>query len=271
MSYFVPFDMIARTDTGRVRVQNEDAVFADAAGGLAILADGMGGHNSGEVASSMAVSLLSSRFSEVRSRCTAKAIDSCGRPFVHDQISALIEAVNLAIFSAAGERPDCVGMGTTLVLAWLFDNYLHVAHVGDSRLYRLRGGVLQLLTHDHSWVQEQIDRGEIDPGDARCAEIRNLVTRALGAEATVEVDSAAHEVLPGDCFLLCSDGLNDMLSDEQIAQILQSSDNVNVADDLIEIANGMGGRDNISVILIGVHDDFAAPRGCWQRLQAWLR
>jgi protein phosphatase len=266
-------EMVVRTDPGRVRAHNEDAVFADAAQGLAILADGMGGYNGGEVASGMATTLLASSFHEVLTRCTSKAVGFCGRPFIHDQIRALIATANLSIFNTAQLQPQYVGMGTTLVLTWLSDNWLHVAHVGDSRLYRLRDGQLQQLTRDHSLLQDQIDSGMIDPADARTSEIRNLVTRALGVEAMVDVEFGDHEVSKGDLYLLCSDGLNDMLTDEQIAHILNSApDQIDVlADDLIEIANGLGGRDNVSVILIKVRGDFAAPRYWWQRLLGWLK
>lgn len=266
-------EIAVRTDPGMVRAQNEDAVFADVEQGLAILADGMGGYNGGEVASGMATTLIASHFHEVLARCTAKALGHCGRQFVHDQIGALIATANLSIFNTAQLQPQYVGMGTTLVLAWLNDNWLHVAHVGDSRLYRMRDGRLQQLTRDHSLLQDQIDSGMINPADARTSEIRNLVTRALGVEPVVEIEFGEHEVSQGDLFLLCSDGLNDMLTDEQIAHVLDSApDQIDVlADDLIEIANGLGGRDNVSVILIKVRGDFAAPRHWWQRLLGWLK
>jgi len=273
MSLGDALEVVVRTDTGLVRTQNEDAVVAEASIGFAILADGMGGYNAGEVASGMATTLLASRFGEIVSSSTAKTIDACGHPCIHDQIRALINEANLAIFHAAEQQPQYAGMGTTLVLTWLRDNSLHVAHVGDSRLYRWRDGALQQLTRDHSLLQDQIDSGIIDPADARTSEIRNLVTRALGVEPVLEVEFGDYAVQAGDVFLLCSDGLNDMLTDGQIGQILSvpALSLEEIADDLIEIANGMGGRDNVSVILIKVRSGFSAPRHWWQRLLAWLK
>lgn len=258
-------EVVVRTDPGLVRPQNEDAVFADASIGLAILADGMGGHNGGEVASGMATSLLASRFREVVARCAVKTIDTCGQLFIHDKIRALIEEANLAIFHTAEQQPQYAGMGTTLVLTWLCENCLHVAHVGDSRLYRWRAGVLRQLTRDHSLLQDQIDSGIIDPAEARTSGIRNLVTRALGVEPVLEVEFGDYAVLAGDVFLLCSDGLNDMLTDEHIGLILaeQAVGLEAIADELIEIANGMGGLDNVSVILIKVRSELSAPRHWW--------
>ena len=268
-----PLEIVLRTDTGLVRAQNEDAVFADDTLGLAILADGMGGYNGGEVASGMATTFLASRFSEVVSLGADKAPDASGQHALAAAIRCLIQEANLTVFNAAQSQPQYAGMGTTLVLCWFYDNGLYVAHVGDSRLYRLRDGRLQQMTRDHSLLQEQIDHGLIDPAEARSSEIRNLVTRALGVEPELAVELGHHEVQTGDLFLLCSDGLNDMLTDEQIEQILAKpvANMAEIADDLIEIANGMGGRDNVSVILVKVQRHYSAPRHWWQRLRYWLK
>lgn len=265
--------MVVRTDPGMVRAQNEDAVYANAAQGLAILADGMGGYNGGEVASGMTTTLLASSFPEVLVRCSARTLDSAGQLFIHEQIQAQVATANLAIFNAAQSQPQYSGMGTTLVLTWFYDNQLCVAHVGDSRLYRLRGKLLEQLTRDHSLLQDQIDSGLVAPEDARNSEIRNLVTRALGVEPAVQVEFGDYQVQTGDIFLLCSDGLNDMLTDEQIGLVLQSysADMVQAAEELIEFANHQGGRDNVSVILIKVCGEYGAPRGWWQKLLAWLK
>lgn len=266
-------EIVVRTHPGKVRANNEDAVFADASSGLAILADGMGGHNGGEVASGMMLTLLATNFSEVVARCDAKTLKSSGRPFVHEQIRTQIDLANEAIYNAAQHQPQYAGMGTTLVLTWFYEDQLCVAHVGDSRLYRLRGSVIDVLTRDHSVLQDQIDSGLVAAEDARHSSIRNLLTRALGVAPVVEVEFGDHEVLPGDLFLLCSDGLNDMLTDEQIQHILLAHSGMldNAADELIEIANNLGGRDNVSVILIKVRAGFDAPQSGWRKLLAWLK
>lgn len=261
------------TDPGLLRTHNEDAVFVDGRLGLAILADGMGGYNAGEVASGLATTRLAADLGRL---IASSALQ--GHAAGHD--AATIErhilnevgAANFAIFHAAQSTPRYAGMGTTLVLAWLYDNRMSVAHVGDSRLYRLRGDDFALLTHDHSLIQEQVDSGQISPAAARHAAGRNLVTRALGVAPTVEVDVREFDVQVGDVILLCSDGLNDMVDDEDIALALRTlSGNLQLAaDHLVHMANDHGGRDNVSVILIRVLTDFAAPRGWWWRLQQRL-
>jgi protein phosphatase len=266
-------EMAVRTDPGLVRSHNEDAVFADAALGLAILADGMGGYNAGEVASGMACTLLASNFSQLIPTCCTQNAAVDGGNFVVQQLVSEVSTANLAIFNAAQSQPQYAGMGTTLVLAWFYDNRLHVAHVGDSRLYRLRHNRLLQLTRDHSLLQEQLDNGMISPQEARFSQNRNLVTRALGVEPGVEVEAHAHDVHPGDLFLLCSDGLNDMVEDEEIKLTLQTlAGNLELAaDQLVHLANDNGGRDNVSVILIRVLGEYPVPRGWWQRLLATLK
>lgn len=266
-------EMVVRTDVGRLRKRNEDAVFADAGCGLAILADGMGGYKGGDVASGMAVALLVSGLPEVIRTCSSHAGDACGQPWLTAQIGEQIAAANLAIFNTAQKQPQYACMGTTLVLACFYDAQLVVAHVGDSRLYRLRGSHFEQLTRDHSILQDQIDSGLVAPEDAHNSSIKNLVTRALGAGPTVDVDMANHAVEQDDIFLLCSDGLSDMLKNEEIRQILLAHPQrlEAAAGELIEIANHFGGRDNVSVILIKVRRADAAPRGKWQKLLAWLK
>lgn len=266
-------EMAVRTDPGLVRSHNEDAVFADAALGLAILADGMGGYKAGEVASGMASTLLATNFARFIPTCNGRT-DEAGNPdFAGQHLAAEVAAANLAIFNAAQSQPQYSGMGTTLVLAWFYDNKVSVAHVGDSRLYRLRQEHFEQLTRDHSLLQEQIDNGMITPAEARFSQNRNLVTRALGVDPAVEVEVHSHDVLPGDLLLLCSDGLNDMLEDEEIKLTLQTlGGNLELAaDQLVHLANDNGGRDNVSVILVRVLGDYAVPRGWWQRLLAAMK
>jgi protein phosphatase len=184
-----------------------------------------------------------------------------------------VGAANFAIFHAAQSTPQYAGMGTTLVLAWFYGNRMSVAHVGDSRLYRLREDRLQRLTRDHSLLQEQIDSGMITPEQARFAENKNLVTRALGVDPTVDVEIGDFDVQRGDIVLLCSDGLNDMVEDVDIELALSTlGGNLQLAaDHLVQMANDNGGRDNVSVILVKIVSDFSAGRGWWQRLRELLK
>ena len=261
-------EMAARTDPGRLRPHNEDAVFCDARQGLAILADGMGGYNAGEVASSMAVSLLATRIVDIRDDAEAQDFDPAGQRIVHRQLRERIEEANAEIYFASQNEPQLAGMGTTLVVAWFYDNHLTVAHLGDSRLYRLRGGRLERLTRDHSLLQEQLDSGMISAEQARVSRRRNLVTRALGVELRVSPELRDFEVQAGDLYLLCSDGLSDMVDDEEIAQAVRGlgGDPSLLAEQLVRMANENGGRDNVSVIVTKVHGTFSARGAWWQKL-----
>lgn len=254
-------EIAVRTDPGLVRELNEDAVFANPLRGLVILADGMGGYNAGEVASGLAASFLASAletsfFDPVPDR----AGDSDGRSFASRCLEETIGQANTAIYNAAMSEPQYAGMGTTLVTALFFDNRIAVAHIGDSRLYRLRDDHFAVVTRDHSLLQEQIDSGLISPEEARYSQNKNLVTRALGVEPDVEAEIKEYDVLPGDIYLFCSDGLNDMLADEEIQLVLQTlSANLELAaNQLVQMANDNGGRDNVSVILVKVLRAFPA-------------
>ncbi|GAB4128082.1 MAG: Stp1/IreP family PP2C-type Ser/Thr phosphatase [Sideroxydans sp.] len=266
--------IVSQTHPGMVRSHNEDSVAFDAERGLVVLADGMGGYNAGEVASGIAVSVLSS---EVRHRLEqaspldkdAASGDEVGVAVLRDNV----KKANLSIFNAAQSQPQYAGMGTTIVAGLFYDNRVAVAHVGDSRMYRLRGDTLETITRDHSLLQEQIDSGVISKELAKLSKNKNLVTRAVGIEAEVEPELHVHEVQVGDIYLLCSDGLNDMVEDEDIAATLQMMQNnlPLAAQQLIQQANDNGGRDNVSVILIKVKTEFAAPRGWWSKLKSWFR
>ncbi len=270
MSLHEVLDIALCSDPGVVRSHNEDAVFADADLGIAILADGMGGYNAGEVASGMATSLLSTAFSRLlRDASNETALLSYPEQLVNDEICG----TNAAIFHASQTQEKYSGMGTTLVFAWFLDNRVYVAHVGDSRAYRWRDDNLGCLTRDHSLLQEQIDSGMISLDEAKVSHNRNLVTRALGIEPEVEVDIGVHDVRQGDILLLCSDGLNDMLDDAQIAEVIAvHGDNLaQAAEKLVERANDHGGRDNVSVILVRVMGDCAVHCGWWHKLLAKLK
>jgi protein phosphatase len=252
-------DVANRSDPGMVRAHNEDAVFVDAAG-LAILADGMGGYNAGEVASQMATTFIRSELGRWLSEASDNATDS----EVRRAMEICVDNANRAIFNAANSNPQYAGMGTTLVVGVFRDTRLLLGHIGDSRCYRLRAGRLMQITHDHSLLQEQIDAGLITVEQAAFSANKNLVTRAVGVEDTVLLETHLHEVLPGDLYLLCSDGLSDMLDDETIAQVLQSCDLLpEGADALIGAANDAGGKDNISVVLVRVRGASGVSRSWW--------
>ena len=236
------------SDAGRVRAHNEDAVYVNPHFGLAILADGMGGYNAGEVASQMVASLLSSGVEDAFMR--HNPVPDWQQ--AHELLEAEIARVNGAVYQAAQSQAQYVGMGTTLVLALFSADAMTVAHIGDSRLYRLRGDEFLQITRDHSLLQEQIDCGMLSQEDARHAKNRNLVTRALGVDAAVEPEIRHYDTLAGDIYLLCSDGLNDMVEDREIGKaVAKYSANLKLAaTKLVQLANDQGGRDNVSVILV---------------------
>jgi protein phosphatase len=257
-----PLEIASLTHAGMVRAHNEDSHAVDAIAGFVILADGMGGYNAGEVASEMAITELATG---LRSHGGA---DKTAAEVLRNEIGR----INRAIHDAARTREQCAGMGTTLVAAQFLPGWMTVAHVGDSRLYRLRGERFEAITRDHSVLQEQLDGGLITPEEARLSHNKNLVTRALGVEAAVEVDVADHATQPRDLYLLCSDGLNDMVADEAIEQTLRAhlDDLKAAAAQLVALANQNGGRDNVTVILARV---LAEPveRGMLARLSGWIR
>lgn len=265
--------MVSRSDAGMVRSHNEDAIYTSAACGLAVLADGMGGYNAGEVAAGMATTLLGSELEKSFQQTPPYARDASGKRAAHAVLETEIARANAAIYQSAQSQPQYAGMGTTLVVAVFCDNSVTVAHIGDSRLYRLRGEDFRQITKDHSLLQEQIDSGMLTPEEARVSQNKNLVTRALGVDPVVEPEIHDYDVQPGDIYLLCSDGLNDMVDDEEIALTLRTlSANLDLAAaQLVQMANDNGGRDNISVILVQVLREYPAPRGWLGRLLGWLK
>jgi protein phosphatase len=267
-------EFASATDPGRVRSHNEDSIGADAEIGLAVLADGMGGYNAGEVASGIAVAVVTSETKRVISGRRLTDVDPATGLTEAERIARASSAkANTSIFEAARSQPQYSGMGTTLVVALFFDNRICVAHVGDSRLYRMRGDSFEQISRDHSLLQEQIDSGMITREAAKLSQNKNLVTRALGIDAEVDTEVHVYDTKPGDIYLLCSDGLSDMVEDEDI-QLTLSSLQANLqlaADQLVQQANDNGGRDNISVILVKVKDDYAAPTGWLARLLSWFK
>jgi serine/threonine protein phosphatase PrpC len=262
------------TDPGIVRSHNEDSIAADASKGLVVLADGMGGYNAGEVASGMATTVITTELQHLLEHTPPYRLEpTTGKPCGERLLLEQIIKANTSIFQAAQSEPQYSGMGTTLVAAMFYDNRVSIAHIGDSRAYRLRGETLEQITRDHSLLQEQIDSGMITPEQARFSQNKNLVTRALGIDPTVEPEIHVYMTQPGDVYLLCSDGLNDMVSDEDIGMTLQTlSANLRLAaQQLVQLANDNGGRDNVSVILVRVLRDFAAPRDWLSRFFGWVR
>jgi len=237
----------ALTDSGLVRSNNEDALAFDADQGVAVLADGMGGYNAGEVASSMAVLFVKSEL--------VRYLSDTGDQHSPAQVARMIETcfdeANLSILNAASATSHYAGMGTTLVAGVFLDAKLVLGHIGDSRCYRLREGVLTQITKDHSMLQEQVDAGLLTPEQAAYAPGKNLLTRALGVEDVVRAEIHEHPVQDGDLYVMCTDGLTDMLTDRDILSTLESQTNLALmATELVARANINGGRDNISVLLI---------------------
>ena len=206
-----------------VRPHNEDSVFVDGAAGLAVLADGMGGYSAGEVASGIAVNVVcDGLLPELRSGRELSKVDvASGLTHAALLLQQQIAAANKGIYEAAQLRPECAGMGTTLVAAVFCGNRVSIGHVGDSRCYRLRDGRFEQLTHDHSLLQEQIDSGVLTPEQAKYSLNKNLVTRALGIEAIVPADIVEYRIEANDIYLLCSDGLTDMVEPEIIQGIVE--------------------------------------------------
>ena len=262
------------TDPGMVRTHNEDSIAADAAGGFVILADGMGGYNAGEVASGIATAMLGATLRQVLQTTDPGQIEpASGEPMAVKMLKEHIAGANTSIYHAAKRQPLYAGMGTTLVAGLFYDNRVSVAHIGDSRLYRLRGEEFKQVTRDHSLLQEQIDSGMITEEMAKLSENKNLVTRALAIDPEVEPEIHTYEALPGDIYLLCSDGLSDMVEDEELHLTLAGLQaNLPLASQqLVQMANDNGGRDNVSVILVRVLRDFPAKTEWLNKLISWFK
>jgi serine/threonine protein phosphatase PrpC len=235
-----------RTDTGRQRRGNEDSFFARSP--LFAVADGMGGAQAGEVASHLAVEVLEQGL-------------AVGDGSVEERLNARVREANARIIELAAADDQLAGMGTTLTAAYVGEDDLTVAHVGDSRLYRLRDGEFERLTDDHSLVEELVRQGKITPAEADEHPQRSIITRALGAEPGVEADSRTWPARAGDVYLICSDGLTSMVAEVQVAGMLQGAASLAAAGrTLIDAANDAGGRDNITVVLFRLEEvDVAAP------------
>jgi protein phosphatase len=264
---------VGLTDTGRVREHNEDTIAFDANMGLLVLADGMGGYNAGEVASGIAVKTIVNLVREAIEREDLGETDpATGQSRTAIILRDAVTRANKIIYQTARTQPNCEGMGTTVVGALFHDNRVTIAHVGDSRVYRLRGEVFEQVTLDHSLLQELVDRGFYSPEEAQRAANKNYVTRALGVEASVEVEIQEHPAQRGDIYLLCSDGLSDMVEDDDIHLTINTfgANLDTVAKHLVQLSNDNGGKDNISVLLAQVVDSFPVRRGVLDRMLGWF-
>lgn len=270
MSVRNAMEIATATDTGVVRSYNEDAIATELDLGLVLVADGMGGYKAGDVASGMAAAIV---VEALKHRLNA---DKPTENSTADVLKFAVDMANRSIFKTSQANPQYHGMGTTLVMAVFNDNRLTFTHVGDSRLYRLRQGKLKALTQDHSILQEQVQQGLISNDEARTSHNRHLVTRALGTVEQVQCTLQERTAEQGDIYLLCSDGLNDMVDDTDIELALNTlqANLPLAARQLVMMANDNGGHDNISVILIKVLAPFPAveqSRGLLSRLFGWLK
>jgi serine/threonine protein phosphatase PrpC len=257
-----------RSDKGRVRDANEDSVAEASELGLVVLADGMGGHNAGEVASALAVSTI---LDSVRAGWPHRSELNGQNGPEAELLRKSVEVAHSAIREKADSQPQYQGMGTTVVACLLHDNNAIIAHVGDSRLYRLRNDTFKQVTHDHSLIEDLIAKGFYSREEARQNVRRNILTRALGSGDSVQVDVQSESAHTGDIYLLCSDGLTEMVSDEEIRLTLQkfSASLDKAAEQLVTLANQHGGKDNVSVALIRVEQAFAG-KSLYQTLKAWI-
>jgi serine/threonine protein phosphatase PrpC len=266
-------ECVALTDTGRVREHNEDTIGVDGEIGLLVLADGMGGYNAGEVASGIAVKTIVNLVREAVIREDLEGNDQeTGLARASIILRDAIYRANKIIHQTSKTQPQCEGMGTTIVSCLFYDNRVSIAHVGDSRLYRLRNDRFEQLTMDHSLLQELVDRGFYSQEEAQRATNKNYVTRALGVEPNVDVEIHEQAVHKGDYYVLCSDGLSDMVEDEDIHLTIStfSANLDSVAKQLTQLANDNGGRDNVSVVMAHVVDSFPARRKMLDKILGWF-
>ena len=264
-------EIVRLSDVGLLREHNEDTVASDETIGFVVLADGMGGYKAGEVASEIAVLSIASELTEaMMSLQTHQSRQSQRRQSnalqsLQPEAQLIVDAVknaNDTIYHVSQTQPHCAGMGTTLVVGLFTNNKLLVGHIGDSRMYRLRGQVLSRITEDHSILQEQINAGLVTAEQAKYSANRNLVTRALGVDPEVELELNEFDVQVDDIYLLCSDGLTDLVDDSEIEAVMNSpvQNLEKTAQTLVQMANDYGGKDIISVILARVNKAFERKR-----------
>lgn len=237
------------SDVGKKRDHNEDSLLVQPDTGLFAVADGMGGHQAGERASRMALDTLAGELTLPEAGTENSRDDLLAR------LRVATQAAGAAIFDAAQADTELQGMGTTLTTLWFHGGRVYLAHVGDSRAYLFRDGRAQQLSDDHSWVSEQVRAGMMSEEEARDSKFRHIITRSVGFERDVLVDGAAIPYEPGDCFLLCSDGLSNYVEGDELARLLAARFYKDVPQLLVDLANDRGGDDNITVILVYVAND----------------
>lgn len=271
--------IVGRTDEGQVRDHNEDYISDNQTLGIAVLADGMGGLNAGEVASSMAVNMLMEQLTAYRlgNSEVPEELDqgeTALAPLPVRVLQRTVEMANDAVYEASQTQPQCEGMGTTIIAGLFYDNKVSFAHIGDSRVYRFRQSNLEQVTKDHSFVQELIDKGLYTKEEARISDKKNVVTRALGVAPFVDVECNEYTAEVGDIYMMCSDGLHDMVPDKEIERaFVELGGNLNqLSSYLVQLANANGGRDNISVILARVVKPYPANQksGLLARIAGWF-
>ncbi|MCB9779659.1 MAG: serine/threonine-protein phosphatase [Alphaproteobacteria bacterium] len=247
----------ARTDPGPVREHNEDAFLVDVDAGLFIVADGMGGHASGEVASALAVEAVSDvllgEIDPDETRLDRAEPD--GHDAIRERLRYAMNQASLRIRRAAMQNPEHTGMGTTVCVLLVEDGVAHLGHVGDSRIYLFRDGKLQRLTRDHTVVQQEIDAGRLTPKLARIVPHKNILTQSVGYHGPVEPDTSTRPVRAGDIFVMCSDGLTDPIDDDGLAVLLAQGSLDELAENLTQAALDAGADDNITIVVVGVVDD----------------
>lgn len=268
-------EIVELTDVGMVRDHNEDYLSSDVTNGIAVLADGMGGENAGEVASSMSVHVLMDELSSYAKGGAPLLSAKKPNENLSEESRVVLDAVesaNNAVFHVSQTQPQYRGMGTTVVAMMFYDNKMTVAHIGDSRMYRFREDELEQITKDHSFVQELIDKGVYTKEQARASNKKNIVTQALGKAPTLKVAVQELDVLVNDLYLVCSDGLTDLVVDNNIEMILRqfASDLKGMAKQLVEVANASGGNDNISVLLVKVLKPFPEQGGLIDKIVNWF-
>lgn len=270
MASNIPLEMAALTDVGRSRPHNEDAHFIDQQLRLAVLCDGMGGYNAGEVASAIAIDAVTKGIREhaTPNRSLAKIDSTSGLTHAAMYLREQILLANQIIYERAHSDSQFAGMGTTVVANYFYESRVCIAHIGDSRCYRWRKDKFQQLTRDHSLLQDQVDFGLISAEEARHAQHKNLLTKALGIDPIVEPDINEFRIEVGDIYLLCSDGLCDPVEDDEMAEVLGKVDVSlkSALNQLVDLANDRGGPDNITAVLVRVPEG-AIEQGGWARFR----
>lgn len=242
------------SDVGRKRHHNEDSLLCNNELSLFAVADGMGGHLGGERASHMAVEILEREIEKARQEGLLRAPIGALPPGDPNPIRALLRRAVIEadrnIYDVAMANPALAGMGTTLTVLLFAGNQLHMGHVGDSRAYLYRDGRTRQLTEDHSWIQEQVRAGLISVDEAKESRFRNIITRSVGFEPSVEPDLAGMAVETGDCFVVCSDGLSNYLTADELGQVLTGHFYRDVAKVFVDLANDRGGDDNVTCLVV---------------------